>query len=511
MNKLIYLSTLLLLTLGTGCDKEDIAQENPAEQPGGQKPSTGQGADIPEGYFEVVFTAPDSRAVSGQDGRVRDVRYLLFKSTGEFVKERQLVSPTDPVSTWPLASVRDTLPKGSYRAVFLGNVQKTLFPYALPNSPVNYSEVLSGYQSGYASGRIALPAAEFSSTTEYYMANVSFSDTATTPYILMQRIIGMLNLHRNFVDAQTALNQLTANIFTNVQFKNNISLQLQSILHDAIYARLDKGSILGNAVYVAVGGLDALVAGLTTALNPLVTDLVYNVIVQQLVNQIGLALTGNADQSGLLALLGTLLNPWATNESDSAIVTINNFPASMDFDLTVQSVYSGQHKFKFKFTGGSVYAEKDILIKGFHGLFDVRKINVAKTGLVAGVLLDNIVDGPWLLNGTFIDVNDPIQFNAQTNRRYKSNYSLLDLGLKSYNPQTQTPTPLSVTVSLGSIPNLRGVLAGLPLLGPLTSALLDELIFNPLKVVNVTVPVNLPLLSIDNLKLSGGWDTPTAY
>lgn len=62
---------------------------------------------IPEGYFQVVVTA--------SDGRVRDVRCLLFKSSGEFVKERHLVTPSDPVSSWPLKAIREPLPKGSSR------------------------------------------------------------------------------------------------------------------------------------------------------------------------------------------------------------------------------------------------------------------------------------------------------------------------------------------------------------------------------------------------------------
>lgn len=512
MKKFIYILAFALPLIWTaGCSDDDmqtIGTETPSNDP--QHPG-GESQGIPEGYFEVVFSAQDSRApVTGTDGRVRDVRYLLFKSTGEFVKERHLVAPTDPVSTWPLAAVRDTLPKGSYQAVFLGNVEKTLFPYPTTGNPQTYADVLAGYQSGYSSARILLPPAEFNSSSEYYMANVIFSDATPNPYILLQRIIGMLNLHRNFVDAQTALNALTANIFNNVKFKDQIRLQVQNTLGGLIFAVLDKGALNG-VTYALIGGIDAVVAALTAALIEPVTDALYNLLVAQLVNQIGLALTGNADQSGLLAYLGVLLNPWATSQADSAIVTINEFPQSVDFNLNVKSTYTGQHKFKFKFTGTLPTDEKDILIKGFTGLYDVRRINVVKTGLVAGLLLDNIVDGPWLLNGTFIDINDPIQFTTPVNRRFKSNYSFIDLGLKSYEPQTQSPKPLSLTVNLGSISNLDGIVKGLPLLGPILNTTINTLILIPLRTVNITVPVNLPLLGVDNLKLSGGWDTPASY
>lgn len=516
MNRLFQIFALTAaILLGSGCSDNDIYNPVGGGVSGeGSGQSGEQGSDIPDGYFRVVFSAPEQRApITGSDGgRVRDVRYLLFKSTGEFVKEKHIVTPSDPAQSWPLSAVCDTLPKGSYQAVFLCNTEKTLFP--VPGSPAGtYTDVLTGYQSGYASGRIVLPPVEFSTGTEYYLANVTFSDAQPNPLINMQRIIGMLNVHRNFIDAQTALNKLTANIFTNFHFKDQIKLQLQNTLPGLLRGVLDKGSDLANSVAYAaiVGGLDALVAALVGALVTPLTDMIYDVVAAQLVNQLGLVLTGNANQQGLLGFLGVLLNPWATSECDAAIVTMNDFPQSIDFDRNVKSKFSGLHKFKYKFTSGSVYNEKDLLIKGFQGQFDIRKINVVKSGLVAGLVIDNIVDGPWLLNGTFIDINDQLLFNNQTNLRFKDNYSFLDLGLKSYDPQTQSPKPLSVTVNIASIPNLNGLVSSLPLLGGLLHTVINDLVLAPIKTVSVTLPVNFPLLGVDNLKLSGGWAGPVAY
>lgn len=56
-----------------------------------------------------------------------------------------------------------------------------------------------------------------------------------------------------------------------------------------------------------------------------VTSALHALLLQQLTNQIGMALTGNANQQGALAGLGVLLNPWATNEAHTAIVTIRIF------------------------------------------------------------------------------------------------------------------------------------------------------------------------------------------
>ena len=238
-----------------------------------------------------------------------------------------------------------------------------------------------------------------------------------------------------------------------------------------------------------------------------VVNALYQNLLQQLTNQIGMALTGNANQQGALAGLGVLLNPWATDEANAAIVTIRNFPQTMDLSLNVQSVFTGDHLFKYTFTPGTIYDEKDILIRGFNGVFDVRKINVVKQGLIGGLVIDNIVGSPYLLTGVFIDITDPIQATVATNFRYKANYSFVDLGLKSYTAQTDGNHSLTLSVQLANIANLDGILTGIPVLGPILNGTVKGLLNN----ITVSVPINLPLLGVDNLTLSGSWSTPTTY
>lgn len=508
--------TYILLISGAslflpGCDKHEATI--PGEKEENQElPQKGDNKPVPEGYFEVVFSSPISRTeVIGADKRIQHLRYLLFRSTGEFVKETEIIRPSDNPPTWPISVIRDTLPRGDYRAVFTGNTVKELFPYPTPESSFNYNEVLTGYQAGYASGRIILPNTEFAENTEYYMANVTFSDTSPTPHILLQRIISKLKLHRNFIDAQTALNTLTYNIVTHIKYRNIIQTKVSTLLPTLIRNKLDKGStLLNNIAYGGVtGGLDAIVNSLTEALTEPVTEALYQQLLQQLVNQIGLALSGNANQEGALATLGVLLNPWADSQADAAIVSINNFPKSINFDLNVMEYFSGIHKFKFRFTGKTVYDEKDILIKGFNGIFDIRSINVVKQGLVAGVIIDQGIDNPWLLNGTFIDVNDSISSINETNRRYQSDYSFTDLKLKSYEQQTNEAHTLTLSVQLSAISNLDSIVKELPLLGPLLGSI-TSLILNPLKTITVNIPVNLPLLGVSNLSLSNSWLRPVS-
>lgn len=507
--KIHFIFSFILLLLFTSCGEDwEGFQGIDTEVPDDGEISS---AVLPEGYFEVNFrsTAQMRSAVTGSDGRVRHIRYVVYDSLGNFVKEKVILTPNDATPSWPLSAIKDTLPKGKYTAVFLGNVEKTLFPYQT-SSGTAYADVLTNYKGSMGNARIMLPNGQFTNTSEYYWAKVSFSDASPNPYVLLQRIISMLKVHRNFVDAQTALNQLVNNIVTQIGYKNYIQTTVQGLLPGLLRPVLDKG-VLGNAIYTVVGGLDGAVNLLASNLVVPVTDALYNQLLQLLVNQIGMALTGNTDQQGLLAALGVLLNPWALNEAKTAIVTMRDFPKSMDFNLAVKEVYAGDQRFRFDLTSRTpVTTEKDIFIRGFNGTFNVRKVNVIKQGLVSGLLVDQVVDGSLLLNGAFIDITDSLRTNVATNRRYQSDYSFLDLRLKSYTQQTDGNHSFTLSVKLGNIANIDGILTGIPLLGPVLGLVTNGLLA-PIKNITVSVPINLPLLGVSNLELSGSWSPVTSY
>ena len=121
-------------------------------------------------------------------------------------------------------------------------------------------------------------------------------------------------------------------------------------------------------------------------------------------------------------------------------------------------------------------------------------------------MIENTIDGPLLLNGAFIDITDPVIANVETNRRYKADYSFVDLRLKSYTQQTDGNHFLTLSVKLANIANIDGILGGIPLLGSILN-----LVLSPIKNITVSVPINLPLLGVDNLELSGSWSTVTSY
>lgn len=490
---------LLPLLLFAACEKEELVPvetEKPTETP-----DDGGSGVVPEGYFVVTFSPESGMSrtpVSGLDGRVRHLRYLVYNESGMFVKEKEVLPLTSGTTTWPLPAIRDTLPRGVYTAVFLANTDKNLFPYPVTGGGQGVADVLLNYKGQMSDARIVLPSGPFSDTSEYYEAKVSFSPTTPNPYIVLQRIIGMFKVHRNFVDAQTALNQLVNNIVTQIQYKNYIQTTVG-------------GTAPGSLRYLlkqipALSLLDATVNAVADALLIPVTNALYDILLQQLVNQIGMALTGNTTQQGALSGLGVLLNPWVGDSARTAIVSINNFPKSVDLNNNVIDYYSGVNRFRFNFTGGTVYDEKDILIRGFHGSFDVRRISAIRDGLISGFLIENTIDGPLLLNGAFIDITDPVTANVETNRRYKADYSFLDLRLKSYTQQTDGNHSLTLNVKLGNIANIDGILGGIPLLGGILN-----LVLAPIKNITISVPVNLPLLGVDNLSVSGSWSAVTSY
>lgn len=379
----VYILGILLALSGCGKITEEDFSDSVA--------SSGIQQPVPEGYFVVSFQdiLPKTKAaVNGSDARVQHLRYLVYKSTGEYVKSRVILLPGN-TPVWPLTTIRDTLKKGAYKAVFLANAEKTLFP----DAGAHEIELLQNYTTTYANARIYLPNDEFQSNTEYYWAKVDFSDINPTPPVLLQRIISMMNLHRNFVDAKEALDTLVSNIVTQVGYKNILRTAVQGLLPGVVKDAL--GGILLPPLIV----LDDVVNLIVNALVEPVTNALYDLLLEKLVDQIGTALQANENQDGLLGVLGELLNPWEFSQAHTAIVDIRDFPKSIDFDLKVQEKYYGTHQFRYDFTTDEFFAQKCLHIKNFSGLFNIEKINVIKEGLVSGLVLDGLVDNSLLLNG----------------------------------------------------------------------------------------------------------------
>ncbi len=454
---------------------------------------------VPDGYFVATFTSTSStdpvtrEAVTGPDARISDLRYLIFLETGEFVKEKRVTTPADGVQTWPLPVIRDTLARGSYRVVFLGNMEPSLF---------NGSEVLTGYRDGFANTRIHLPQYEFTDNTEFYMAQATFSDVLPTAEILLQRIIAKLDVSRNFLDAEDALNMLVANIVAQVDYKTILSTTINGLLPGPLTAAVQQIP-LASVVLIPVGGVVGAVDLLLGTLLAPVVDLVYDLLLQRLVAAVGSLLAANTESgAGILDILTPLLNPWSSLDGTSAaLVTVDGFPSSMDLNLTVTDTFPDGTQFAYSFSPDPNV--KSVWIRGFAGTYNITEVNVLKQGLVGGIVVDGILDSSLLLNGDFIDINDPITAVLGVNEWWNADYSFLDLGLKDYTLQTDGEAPLSIDITLSDLTNLDGLLGGIPILGPI----IEDVVGTLLGPIKLSVPVNLPLLGIENLSVQGGWST----
>ncbi len=490
MRHLPYILLSLVLPLCSCVKQERVSPEKELPEPVENA--------VPEGYFVASFGAPATKGpVNGPDNRVQALHYLVFKDDGTFVKEREIFTEAagTPVG-WPLTyTINDTLPKGSYRAVFIAN--------SLDDS------VLSGYQAGYSSARINLPNYPMDDNSQLFLDKITFSDTAPAQTVLLERIISRMEFHRNLIDAQQALDSLVGNIVSELKSKNVVENQLEALGVTALISGLLDHGITNNVVYGAVGGLDGAVSLVLGS----IVDMLYDMLLEQLVHALGTTLEANADQGGLLGVLGQILNPWTMAES--AAVTFVDFPRSIDFDLSVQEIFPGSHQFVFPLTNPGLLDpdRKQVPVHGFAGAFDMSAIDAYAQGLVSGVVVDGVLDSDLLLTGALLDVTDPLKCVTAANCRYLSEYSFLDLGLQSYDPN-QKQEALSLDLGLLDVANLGDVIGGIPLLGPLlkpiVSGLLDSVLNGLVDLVvgelgSALLPINVPLLGIDNLELSGSW------
>lgn len=533
MKHFIYILTSVLLLAAVSCDGDESSTSatDPTGQPGNDGPA------IPEGWFVATFTAgADTRTpITGTDTRVQHLRYMVFDidNLGSFVKER-VIPITSGGQQWPLplpgGVMRDTLPAGTYIAVFLANADPSLFAYG-GSEPF---ELLTGYQDGYTSARIHMPPVEFTSDTEYYLATAAFSEVQPSADILLQRIIGRTKLKRITVDAQDALNTLVRNLLTELDYETVLGNTVASLLGDSSLLGQVSAALGLDGVFDPLGALDSALSAL---LNPIlqslvdpITTVLYDLLIGELVNHIGGVLELNTDGGGLAYLTSPLLNPWGTANASSTLVTISNFPEAVDFNLAPTDFFPPSQRFKYDFNTLDPEQEHYITIKGFGGDYDVEKINVlSNESLIGGIVVNEVVDD-FLLTGTFIDVDDPTTIPQATNRSIQNNYSLLAINIKD-NTASGDSYNFQLNTTLGQIANLDDVVYGvvneglvgglvdlvdalLTVVGTLSFGVIDLSISDLLNAIvgvvldipiNIDLPVALPLLDTDNLSLSGSW------
>ena len=199
--KRYILLTLACSLLFASCEKDSLLIEQPQEynKGGFVNPEDIANLVIPEGKALLVFpfntlhTRAELNPHEGESSRISRLRYLVYKKTGEGFT---LVSENNNLSipqSWPYNNDRILTHlvdgDGTYRVVFLGNVDASLF---------GGEEVLTGVEIGssYGNARINLPPIEkfgFDETKLFHWAKSKdltvAENESVADNIVLQRIV----------------------------------------------------------------------------------------------------------------------------------------------------------------------------------------------------------------------------------------------------------------------------------------------------------------------------------
>lgn len=182
------------------CDKEEMYMEPQQPEQNGNgdfiiNPEDTAGIVVPEGYGLVVFPGNRSQTrasldpITGKSDRISSLSILIYKKdesgTFKYVKEEE-VSVSNS-ATWPLSHDPTTVQEyGTYRAVFVGNMDASLF---------GDEEVLTGVGEGnsYEDARINLPSIEkFNETNLFHWFSSDEFEVTENPTVVpvtLQRIV----------------------------------------------------------------------------------------------------------------------------------------------------------------------------------------------------------------------------------------------------------------------------------------------------------------------------------
>lgn len=164
--KRIYLSIAVAVSLFfSACEKEEMSYNTQQPEQTGNggyiiNPEDTAGIVVPEGYALVVFTGNKAQTRASLDPipdnsnntRIKHLQYLIYRKSQDnmYILERQ-VTVAAP-ERWPAKAVTAVLPAtGTYKVVFLGNVDNSLF------SGETVLEGVTVGSSTYTDARIKLP------------------------------------------------------------------------------------------------------------------------------------------------------------------------------------------------------------------------------------------------------------------------------------------------------------------------------------------------------------------
>ncbi len=479
-------------------------------------------AGVPAGHFRATFfpqqaqTGGNSRAVvQGSSEQIQSLVCLIYQKQADgtylYNTEQSVITYTGTAGEnitpqtyqWPLQqSVSFTLPKGDYKAVFVGNVDKNLF------AEQNDNAILTDYQGDMANARINMPEKGplgFNQYNMYYLCVVDFSQANPSPNVLMQRIMANNVYGRNMVDTNNAIPMLVNNLVKEIRQNDLTTDVVKALLHSSLLNALSKAT-----------GLDAIAGGLTHVVDRLVNLLLGDVVeklnevlLKEVTNRLTAALKGEANPETNLAGLNYILNPWTTAKAVN--VTYKSFPKSIDFNRNCRSYYPETNWENIPITHNNNLGTFSVI--GLCGQAQLKEINVSQTEsyteLLAPIL--NKVD-QTALNGLLVNIHVPLQYTQQSNLQYKTTYELVNLTLSDFKDYPNGE-PLKLRLNIKDVVNVEELVKKLlgdniltNIVGGLTDKLLQPLVDALNTVVIEKLDIHLPGLNLSNIVVNGSWD-----
>lgn len=543
------LSLAAFLTAGvmmfSGCSQDELLTEESVKEETGELNA--------DGTFTATFIPsmyePMTRAqVEGSSTAVQSLKYLIYKDNGAgqyfYYTEGDVFGADATVGSseshqWPYAGkIQVDLPGGNYKVAFVGNANPKLFGEGC-NELLSYTADESGK---WEDVRLNMPNIPFSDNNMFYMDAVEVSAKNPVAQVWLERKVCKAQLWRETVasDNGQILTLLLENVLDHLNAEDPVTGLIGGQVGDALKRVFDNLLVLpgpGEGLVPALEDilLEPLLTGLTEAVRP--------VVVERLASLLDETLKMNNKN----ALLQNLTNPWAIAEH-GAVVTFKHVPNALDLDGKVADFYPEGTKYKYDLMQDGNFRYIDIT-----GLADaetewtIGRVDILKKGLAGGLVVDQIVDSEWILDGSLIDTNtEGLAYTFGPNYKYKSVYGLATLNVDESVYSGDGTENLTVVINLGKIANIHGILRGIingvtsseekpsdgllgmvggilsGLLGTVGSILngllnvvgLDNLI-NALVAaltevpITITLPINVNALGIETLEVTGTWGEVT--
>ena len=529
----------------SSCSQDELLTEESVKEETGELNA--------DGTFTATFIPsmyePMTRAkVEGSSKAVQSLKYLIYKDNGHgqyfYYAEGDVFGANATVGSaesyqWPYAAgkIQVDLPGGNYKVAFVGNANPGLFGEGC-NELLSYTADESGK---WEDVRLNMPNIPFSDNNMFYMDAVEVSTKNPVAQVWLERKVCKAQLWRETVasDNGQILTLLLENVLDHLNAEDPVTGLIGGQVGKALKRVFDDLLVLpGHEGLVPALEdilLEPLIGGLTQAVRPLVVE--------------GLApmLDDALKMNNKGALLQQLTNPWAIAEH-GAVVTFTHLPKALDLDGKVKDFYPEGTKYKYDLEEDGNFRYIDVTgLADAETKWTIGRVDILKKGLVGGLVVDQIIDSEWFLDGSLIDTNkEGFAYTFEPNYKYKSVYGLATLNVDESVYSGDGTKNLTVEINLGKIANihdiLRGIINGvksseekpsdglLDMVGGILSGLLgtvgsilngllnvvrlndliDALVDALTKVpITITLPINVNALGVDTLEVTGTWGEVT--